>query len=195
MSKYGCLNPLQSEEIRLKVKRTCLKRYGVENYTQTTEYKNKSTETNVRKYGVKYYAQSIKFHKSARKQFRYLENTFDSFPELCLFIYAKTNGIPIKRAPVSFHFIFGGIDHWYIPDFEINGELIEIKGDHFVGEDGTWRCPFDHSKDALFEEKHQCALKNNVRILYKKDYQKYIDWFYKNGYKKSDYITTKGDIR
>ena len=139
LSKYGCLNPLQSEEIKLKAKRTCLKKYGVENYTQTTECKNKSTETNIRKYGVKYYAQSIKFHKSAKKQFRYLEDTFDSFPELCLFIYAKTNGVPIKRAPVNFHFIFGGIDHWYIPDFEIDGELIEIKGDHFVGKEKCFR--------------------------------------------------------
>jgi len=27
----------------------------------------------------------------------------------------------------------------------------------------------------LYEAKHQCAIKNNVNILYSKDYQEYID--------------------
>ena len=36
--------------------------------------------------------------------------------------------------------------------------------------------------------KYNCAIENNVRILYTNDYLKYINWFYKNGYVKDDYI-------
>ena len=43
----------------------------------------------------------------------------------------------------------------------------------------------------LYEAKHQWAIKNNVEILYSKDYQKYIDWFYDNGYKKEDFLNKK----
>ena len=61
----------------------------------------------------------------------------------------------------------------------------------FLKEDGTWRCPFDHSQDALFEAKHKCAIQHNVKILYNAEYKKYIDWFYKNGYKKEDFKFNK----
>lgn len=70
--------------------------------------------------------------------------------------------------------------HFYYPDFEVieNGKvlLIELKGDQFLTENNTWQNPFDHSKDDFYEAKHLCALKNNVKILYSKDYQKYIDY-------------------
>lgn len=42
--------------------------------------------------------------------------------------------------------------------------------------------------DKIMLLKYQCALDNEIIILYSKDYQKYIDWFYKNGYKKEDFI-------
>ena len=38
------------------------------------------------------------------------------------------------------------------------------------------------------EAKHQCALQNNVKILYKDDYQQYLDGFKAAGYKKEDFL-------
>lgn len=58
-----------------------------------------------------------------------------------------------------------GKEHFYMPDFKVRDELIEIKGDHFFKEDGTMQNPYDHSQDGLYEAKHQCMIKNNVTIL------------------------------
>ena len=35
--------------------------------------------------------------------------------------------------------------HKYIPDFEIDGMFIEVKGDHFFKLDGTMQNPYDHA--------------------------------------------------
>ncbi len=36
--------------------------------------------------------------------------------------------------------------------------------------------------------KYKCMRSNNVTILTQKDYKKYVDWFYKNGYKLEDFM-------
>lgn len=43
--------------------------------------------------------------------------------------------------------------------------MIEIKGDHFFRDNDPSKdmiCPFDRSKDMLFEAKHQCMIENNI---------------------------------
>lgn len=75
-----------------------------------------------------------------------------------------------------------------MPDFKIDGKLIELKGDHFIKADRTWQCPWDHSQDTLYEAKHQCAIRNDVDVWTKKDYMKFIDYVeqkYGGGYLKS----------
>ena len=67
-------------------------------------------------------------------------------------------------------------EHRYFPDFILDDEFIEIKGDYFFKEDGTMCNPFDHSQDDLFEAKHQCMIKNNVKILTSIDYNFYISY-------------------
>ena len=52
-----------------------------------------------------------------------------------------------------------------MPDFIVEGYIVKIKGDHFFKEDGTMQNPFDHSLDGLYEAKHQCMLKNDVKII------------------------------
>ena len=114
-------------------------------------------------------------YHSPRLLYIYQDIYFDSFPELCLYMYCINNNIHIIREPVELSFEFEGkISHYY-PDFLVENQLIEIKGDHFLTENNTWYNPFDHSEDKLFEAKYQCAIQNNVKILYNKDYQKYID--------------------
>jgi len=50
--KYGG-HPLQNEEIKNKIKQTCLDRYGVEYVFQNSDIKEKITKTCLKKYGVK----------------------------------------------------------------------------------------------------------------------------------------------
>lgn len=96
---------------------------------------------------------------------------FDSSWELAVWIYAKDNSIDIVREPVGLEYVHDGKKRTYYPDFLFEGKLIEIKGTHFFKEDGTMQNPFDHSKDALFEAKHQCGLRHGVLFWGKEDVQ------------------------
>ena len=64
----------------------------------------------------------------------------------------------------TFSFFVNEKEYHYWPDFEIDGELIEIKGDHFFDGDKMIN-PFDESQNQIYEAKHQCMLDNNVTIL------------------------------
>ena len=75
--------------------------------------------------------------------------------------------------------------------------IVEIKGDHFFVESGQMICPFRKKKwsderyadeCAKYEAKHQCMLKNNVKIMRSDEYlfcvqyiqEKYGKDFFKN---------------
>ena len=51
--KYGVENSFQAEEVKEKIKETCLERYGYEFSLQVPEIREKGIETNLEKYGVK----------------------------------------------------------------------------------------------------------------------------------------------
>ena len=175
--KYGTDFALQSKEIREKGKQTCLEKYGFEYSSQAPEIKEKTNKTFQERYKA-HHASSIYFYNNLK---------FDSFPELCFYLYYLKNNFDIHREAIYFTFSFDGRSYNYFPDFKINEKLYELKGDHFLKEDGTWQNPFNHLEDAFMEAKRQCALNNGVIILYSKDYQKYIDWFYSQGYLKENF--------
>ena len=180
--KYGVENPFQVEEFKEKSKQTCIKKYGYEYITQSPKYKAHVKKVLFERYGV-YHAPSYKFV--------YNNEYFDSFPELCFYMYYLKNNVDIIREPVQFDYLYKDKIYHYYPDFRVNNQLYEIKGDWCLTEDGKWYNPFDESLSTQMEAKHQCALANNVIILYQKDYQKYIDWFNEKGYKKEDFLYKK----
>lgn len=51
----------------------------------------------------------------------------DSTYELVYLIYNLDNGIDIRRNTLKFPYSHNGKNHEYIPDFRVNGELVEIK--------------------------------------------------------------------
>lgn len=51
----------------------------------------------------------------------------DSTYELVYLIYNLDNGIDIRRNTLKFPYRYNGKNHEYIPDFRVNGELVEIK--------------------------------------------------------------------
>ena len=184
-----------------KASKTCLARYGVpygvltdinRQATTATKARLKANKTRIltcqQKYGVDYYFQTLEFHKKARKVYIYDTETFDSKPELALWIYAKLNNLQIIRNPKKFIFEYEGIEHTYFPDFEYNNQLVEIKGDHFFTTDGIMRCPWNPDLDGLYEAKHQCGLLNGVTFLTKKDYMQYIDFCIAHGINFDDYL-------
>lgn len=213
LDRYGVEYISQSDEIKQKVEETCLKKYGATRYSKTNECKEKTKQaildkygvystailpevrektiqTNLERYGAYCFFKTLDFHKKAYKHYIYDNQAFDSLPELAVWLYCIDNGINIKRNHCYFDYGFEGKNHRYFPDFEIDGQLIEIKGDHFFKEDGTMQNPFDNSQDALYEAKHQCGLQNNVQFWRSTDYEKYIKYFTEN-YDVSDYVFKK----
>ena len=118
------------------------------------------------------YAQTNEFTKYHRKQIEYDDLTFDSSWEVIVYQYCKENNIPCEYQPdITFEYEYGGKEHYYHPDFLINGKLYEVKGDHFFDGD-KMICPFDRSKDELFEAKHQCMLHNSVIFIRNNEIEK-----------------------
>lgn len=184
-------------------KKTCLDRYGVENAMQNSQIKKKCENTFIKKYGVsrpsalpEIRSKISKSHlsipvekqqqiqKQRAKKYTYDNQNFDSEPEVAFYIWCKDQNKNIKRESKCFEYYYNNEKHLYFPDFEVDGIFYEIKGSLVLAEDGTWRSPFNKQSTAL-EAKHQCALKNNVIILYTKVYQKYLDYIdekYGKGY-------------
>lgn len=161
--KYGVEFISQLEFTKEKIKATKRERYGDEKFNNLEKQK----QTLYEKYGM-FHAPSFKF--------LYEGLSFDSKWELAIWIYAKDHNEEIEREPCCFEYEFNGVMHKYFPDFRYKGELIEIKGQQFVKENGEWQNPFDHSQDELFKAKHQCVLKNGVEIFGEKDVQKFLNY-------------------
>lgn len=115
------------------------------------------------------------------QRYKFQGRSFDSAPELSLFIYLTDKNIPFEYQPaIKFSYKHDDKLHFFMPDFEIDGKLVELKGDQFLKEDGTWQCPWDHIRDSLYEAKHQCAIRNNVEVWTKNDYMRFIDYVEQN---------------
>ena len=187
LEKYGVAYQARREEANEKRKQTCLERYGVEHTGQIQEANVKRHATMVARYGVEYPAQSnvlnqkimntkIERYGQVYMAAKYTADNllFDSLPELCFYLYHKSIGSDIVRSPIKLAYMLDGKERHYFPDFCVNGQLIEIKGDQFLAEDGSWKNIFDDD-DAIVKAKFDCAIANNVKILYAKDYQQYLD--------------------
>lgn len=102
---------------------------------------------------------------SLAHHYEYDEQFFDSSDELAMYIYYQDHGSDIKRADLRIPYTYDGKEHFYEPDFVLDGRLTEFKGKQFFAENGTMCNPYDHSQDGLYEAKHQCMLRNDVDII------------------------------
>jgi len=119
----------------------------------------------------------MKQQMNSKKKYSFQEISFDSAPEIAFYIWLSDNNIHFEYQPnITFEYEFEGKKHFYMPDFLVEDQLIELKGSQFLKEDGTWKNPFDNSQDDFYEAKHQCLIENNVKILYPNDYKKYLDY-------------------
>lgn len=188
--KYGVESYTQTKEYLDKSKETCIKKYGVPFYTQTEEYKSKERETNLKKYGLEWASSSPEIRNKVRNAFisnygsaNYCHNSyylydniqFDSSWELYFYIYHFDLGHNVIKEPLELFYTYEGKEHSYYPDFEVDGQLYEIKGDMFF-KDGRMINPFDKSQNGLFNAKYQCGLKNNVIFIKESDMTPIIEY-------------------
>ena len=174
----------QKRKIEEKRKQTCLKKYGVPFVSQSSEIRQKQIQTLTSKSEEERKAIQEKRSQTCLERYgttnltgnyEYDNILFDSSWELALWIYAKDHNEEIEREPTYFEYTADNKVHKYYPDFRYKGDLIEIKGDMFLKEDGTWENIHDKG-DNLIEEKRKCALSNNVKIWYKKDIDFALDY-------------------
>lgn len=186
---FGVDYPMQSSEVQKKSRTTCLKAYGHEYALQDESIREKGKITSIQWYGTEYPAQSKPVKERAQKAFqdkygvdapaqcpqirrkqqlrcRYDGIGFDSVHEIAYYIYLVDHRVDFEYQPdASFKYEYGGKAHLYMPDFKVDGQFVEIKGDHFFKEDGTMCNPYDHTQDGLYEAKHKCMLENDVKII------------------------------
>lgn len=208
LEKYGVKNIQQLPEIRTQSQQTAIGRYGSANNHA------KYLQTMAERYGVSSNFQ-LKSHKKLlheRKdeiwekkrqtllshygtpctptlKYMFEGKLFDSGPELAYFIWLRDQKKSFIYHPtIWFEYVFQGETHKYFPDFIVEGQAVEIKGNQFFeGKDPTKSmvCPFDRSKDAEYEAKHQCMIANGVKVLTSQDYHQYeqfVETKYGKGY-------------
>ena len=160
----------KSDELNKKAKETNLLLHGNENWNNP----DKNKETCKERFGYENPMQSTEFNASTKKKYLFEGIYFDSNWEIILYRFLKEHNIKFKYHDenISYTFFYD-ITRTYIPDFIINGEIVEIKGPHFFQ---RWKmiCPWRYKNDTpdkiewrngLFEAKHQCMIKNNVKII------------------------------
>ena len=175
MQKYGVPYTLQLEQVRDKAKQTKLKRYGNANYVNSEQYK----KTCLEKYGVENYSMTKEFHSKKQTRYEFNNERFDSFPELCFYLYHYYNNIKIIHLPTKILYYYNNKKHYYFPDFQVNNRLIEIKSDYLFSK--------MQIKDTVSNAKYNCMVANNVQILLENDYQFYINWFNSNNFISDNY--------
>lgn len=167
--KYGegVINPFQATEVKEKIKQTWIAKYGVNNPQKAKAIRRKAEQTCLECYGATCNWANHDNRLKCQQAYTYEDINFDSSYELMYFIYLQDHNINFTYEPDEFFvFAFNGKEHRYFPDFKVGSQFIEIKGEQFVKEDGTWQNPYDHSQDGLYEAKRQCLLKNNVKIIF-----------------------------
>jgi hypothetical protein len=173
LRKYGVEYAFQNNQIQEKIRQTNLEKYGVEHFNN----KDKYIQTCLEKYGVEHPSQNREIRLKQQSKYTYDSKSFDSAPEIALYIYLKDNNIDFEYQPnIKFEYLIGEKTRYYFPDFRIEDKYYEIKGDQFFDSDNKMINPYDRSQDVLYESKHQCMRNNNVTILKSNDYQKYIDY-------------------
>lgn len=174
LEKYGAETPFKSKECMDKAKNSLKEHYGVEHPAQSIKVQDKMKATCLQKYGVEHYTQSSEASKYHHTVIEYNGLKFDSKDELRFYKRCITLNLKITRCNIKFEYFYENKKHYYHPDFIVNELIFEIKGSHFLNEDGTWKNPYCREQDGLYEAKRQCAIRNSVNILYDKD----IDNFY-----------------
>ena len=184
---------MQVEEFKEKSVKTCQEKYGKDNVSQVKEIQDKKIETNqqrygvdwfnnnkkafktnIQKYGVKYPMQNHDIRCKSQQKYLYNMKYFDSSWELAYYIWLKDHNIDFKYQPsISFEYEHNNSKHVYHPDFLVETEIYEIKGPQFF-KDGKMINPYDPSLNDLYEAKHQCMIKNNIKII--TDCTEYIDY-------------------
>lgn len=186
MKHYGVSNPNKVRSVREKIEQTCLRDYGTKSPFESPQVQKKIAQTNLKNIGV---ANPFELSSTAQKglegrikkygsamgkmqTYRYNDVVFDSSWELAVWIYHIDHNIKIERQPIQLKYEMNGSMHTYLPDFRIDGKLVEVKGDQLFDKNGN---PIFNNKHP-WKEKYQCMIDNNITIWKYKDVKPFLDY-------------------
>ena len=134
LDKYGHKSYTQTDEFKLKSKKTCLKKYGHEFYQSSNNYKDKIVKTCLDKYGTTNVMQVSEFFErqgsSSYKFNKYNDLTYQGTYELD-FIEKYYDRVTIKKIdPIEYE--LDGKLHYYHSDFYLPeyNLIVEIKSSY-----------------------------------------------------------------
>lgn len=194
LKHYGVEFPMQSNSILEKAKETnnklygvdwalsskqyrntfiipgCISSFGEENPMNCPDIQNKCYLSDINNHNGIYHTQEkswiTKYCHGPNKKYLYNNINFKSLPELLLAQLLDEYNISYKYEPCQFtYFDKYNIKHIYTPDFLINNQLFEIKGDIFLDENNHLINFFNRDLDYIQEAKEQCIIKNNIILI------------------------------
>ena len=116
-------------------------------------------------------------HGTKQSAHRYIFNNecFDSSWELAYYIYLMDNKIDFLYQPDTplEYLDENKKKRLYYPDFLVNGEFQEIKGNQFFNESGE---PYNMYKKEFWWEKYNLMLSNNIKIIRQDEALKYVKY-------------------
>ena len=176
LKKFGYKEFFQSENFKKKSKNTCLKKYGCEHVFQSRDFIDNALKVRHEKYG------DVSFNA----KYQYDDVWFDSSWELAYYIWLKDSKLKFEYHPGSIGKYVGDDEkeHHYFPDFIVEGEYQEIKGDQFFNEKDE---PFDLYTKKFWWKKLEFLKENKVRIIRRNEMKfifEYIDKTFGKNYLK-----------
>ena len=176
-ANLGVDYPMQSDVIKEKSKATCNEKYDAPYFLQSQTSINSRRQFYLDNFNTTCYAQTEEFHKKARKRYTFDSLKFDSLWEVAIYIYYKNLGSVIKRLPIKFTYSACGKDHYYFPDFEIDGKLVEVKGPQFLDEDKNLISCYRDIPIEITNAKNKCIKENNIEIWSSEEVKDALDYF------------------
>lgn len=192
LEKYGTVEYLSSQDARIKTIESSRKKYNTDSPNSSDIVKRHKKTSVYEKYGVanvnklpsvreKIYKTCLERYGKYWNVYKYLYDgiKFDSSWELIYYVWLRDTNREFTYHPaISYPYVNdAGKSSVYEPDFIIDGQLYEIKGDHFFDSDGRLINPYKKGKP-LCLAKQRCMAEHNVTILRLVDLQEafnYID--------------------
>lgn len=176
-----------TEESYRKRHKTCLDKYGETHHFKNKEVLSTQWDSYMRRTGYEHPAKDPNIKHSGSKGYFYNDIHFDSSWELAYYIWLKDQEIDFIYHPdFSLEYLDdNGELHCYWPDFLVEGQFVEIKGDHFFNEKGE---PYNQYAKEFWWNKYQALLDNKVKIIRFDEVRKYLQYvkkMYGGGYLKS----------
>lgn len=183
LKKYGTRFAAQNKKVREKIKQTTFEHFGVTCSLLSKEYLKKKEKIFLNKFGVDNPAKAPEIKEKMVKtrferygtfmptcKYRYDGLVFDSSWEVAFYIYFTDKGKKVEKCKEYFEYE----DHKYYPDFKMDNEYYEIKGEQFFKENKFIDPYKGNNKKA--KNKWDCMIKNNVKILRYKECKTFLNY-------------------